>query len=124
MPYCTKCGAELTGEIKFCPKCGASLGPSPPRAQMEKEEKREKREKSEKAEKREKGEYGSRWMYIGLLIGGFVIILAGLNVYLRIVSDWYARYSEAVFLIVIGILVILIAIYATMTAAKRSPRPP
>ncbi len=124
MPYCTKCGAELTGEIKFCPKCGASLGPSPPRAQMEKEEKHEKREKSEKAEKREKGEYGSRWMYIGLLIGGFVVILAGLNAYLRIVSPWYTRYSEAVFLIVIGILVILIAIYAAMTAAKRSPRPP
>ncbi len=124
MPYCPKCGAEVTEEMKFCSKCGAALGPPPPRVRREKEEKREKREKSEKAEKREKGEYGYRWMYIGLLIGGLIIILSGLNAYLSIISGWYATYSGPIFLIVLGIIIIAIAIFAAMAATQRSPRPP
>jgi hypothetical protein len=27
MPYCSKCGAELDKEAKFCPKCGTVVGP-------------------------------------------------------------------------------------------------
>jgi len=27
MPYCSKCGAELDKDAKFCPKCGTSAGP-------------------------------------------------------------------------------------------------
>ncbi len=124
MPYCPKCGAEVTEQMKFCSKCGAALGPPPPRVRREKEEKREKQEKSEKAEKREKGEYGYRWMYIGLLIGGLIIILSGLNAYLSIISPSYATYSGPIFLIVLGIIIIVIAIFAAMAATKRSPRPP
>ncbi len=124
MPYCPKCGAEVTEQMKFCSKCGATLGPPPPRVRREKEEKREKQEKSEKAEKREKGEYGYRWMYIGLLIGGLIIILSGLNAYLSIISPSYATYSGPIFLIVLGIIIIVIAIFAAMAATKRSPRPP
>ncbi len=124
MPYCPKCGAEVTEEMKFCSKCGATLGLPPPRVRREMEEKREKREKSEKAEKREKGEYGYRWMYIGLLIGGLIIILSGLNAYLSIISPSYATYSGPIFLIVLGIVIIVIAIFAAMAATKRSPRPP
>ncbi len=124
MPYCPKCGAEVTEEMNFCSKCGAALGPPPPRVRREKEEKREKREKAEKAEKYEKREYGYRWMYIGILIFGLIIILAGLNAYLRIISPWYARYSEPIFLVVFGIIIIVVAIYAVMTATRRSPRPP
>ncbi|MDH5437970.1 MAG: zinc ribbon domain-containing protein [Candidatus Bathyarchaeota archaeon] len=124
MPYCPKCGAEVTEETNFCSKCGAALGPLPPRVKMEKEEKHEKREKSEKAEKREKAEYGYKWIYIGTLLGGLLIIFAGLNAFLRIISPWYARYSEPIFLIVVGIIIIVIAIYATMTTVKRSPKPP
>ena len=127
MPYCPKCGAEVTEEMDFCSKCGAVLGPSPPRVRREKEEKhekREKREKSEKREKYEKGEHFNRWIYVGMLIGGLLLILAGVNAYLNIISRWYARYSEPIFLIVIGLIIIFIVIYATMTATKRSPRPP
>ena len=121
MPYCPKCGAKVSEEINFCPKCGAALGPLPPRMRGEKHE---KREKSEKAEKHEKGEYVNKWIFIGMLIGGLILILSGLNAYLKIISPWYARYSEPIFLIVIGIIIIFITIYATMTVAKRSPRPP
>ena len=123
MPYCPKCGAEVTKEMHFCSKCGAVLGPLPPQVYREKREKHEKREKSEKAEKREKTEYGYRWIYIGMLIGGLILILSGLNSYLEIVSPWYARYSGPIFLIVLGIIIIVIAFYAVTTATSRSPKP-
>ncbi len=63
-------------------------------------------------------------MYIGLLIGGLIIILSGLNAYLSIISPSYATYSGPIFLIVLGIIIIVIAIFAAMAATKRSPRPP
>jgi len=124
VPYCPRCGAEVTEEMKFCSKCGATLGPLPPRERREKEEKHEKREKSEKAEKREKGEYGYRWIYIGMLIGGLILVLGGLNAYLREISTWYSQYSEAIFLVAIGIIIIVIAVYVMTMATRRSPMPP
>jgi len=124
MPYCPKCGADVTEGMNFCSKCGATLGPPSPRVRREKAEKHEKREKSEKAEKHEKGEYASRWVFIGMLIGGLILIFSGLNAYLQMMSPWYARYSQPIFLIVIGIIIIFIAIYVTMAAVERSPRPP
>jgi len=124
MPYCPKCGTEVTEGMNFCSKCGATLGPLPPRVRREKAEKHEKQEKSEKAEKHEKGEYANRWIFIGMLIGGLILIFSGLNAYLRMFSPWYTRYSQPIFLIVIGIIIIFIAIYATMAAVERSPRPP
>lgn len=123
MPYCPKCGAEVSEEINFCPKCGAVLGPLPPRVRREKEEKREKhekREKSEKAEKYEKREHG----YIGPLIGGLILIAAGLMAFLATISPMYARNWGPILLIAVGIIILVIAIYATMTAAQRSPMPP
>ncbi|UCE15684.1 MAG: zinc-ribbon domain-containing protein [Candidatus Bathyarchaeota archaeon] len=124
MPYCPKCGTEATEGTNFCSKCGATLRPLPPRVRREKAEKHEKREKSEKAEKHEKGEYVNRWIFIGMLIGGLILIISGLNDYLRMFSPWYTRYSQPIFLIVIGIIIIFVAIYATMTAVERSPKPP
>lgn len=47
MPYCAKCGADLTEDARFCPACGAPVGP-PERVPYEKYEKREKEEKYEK----------------------------------------------------------------------------
>jgi len=87
MPYCPKCGAEVSEGMNFCSKCGATLGPLPPRVRREKEEKHEKREKSEKAEKHEKREYS----YIGPLIGGLILIAVGLMAYIATISPTYAR---------------------------------
>ena len=120
MPYCPKCGAEVSEGNNFCPKCGATLGPPPPRARREKEEKQEKQEKSEKAEKHEKGEYG----YIGPLIGGLILIVVGLMAYLATVSPIYASNWGPILLIVVGAIILVIAIYAVMTASERSPKPP
>jgi len=122
MPYCPKCGAEVSEEINFCPKCGASLGPLPPRMRMEKEEKsekREKREKSEKAEKYEKREYG----YIGPLIGGLILIVVGLMAYLHTISPMSARNWGPILLIAVGVIILVVATYAATTAAKRHPKP-
>lgn len=126
MPYCKKCGAEVSEEMTFCPKCGTTLGPLPPRMRREKEEKeekhekREKSEKAEKGEKYEKGEYG----YIGGLIGGLILIVVGLMAFLAITNPESARYWGSILLVAVGIIIIVIAIYAAMTAAQRSPKPP
>jgi len=58
------------------------------------------------------------------LIGGLLLIFAGLNDYLRRVSPEYEFYSGPVFLIVVGIVIIVVVAYALMMAAKRSPKPP
>ncbi|UCE57262.1 MAG: zinc ribbon domain-containing protein [Candidatus Bathyarchaeota archaeon] len=120
MPYCPKCGAEVSEEMRFCTKCGATLGLLSPRELREKEEKHEKREKSEKVEKHEKGEYG----YLGPLIGGLVLVVMGLMAYLHAISPTYARSWGAVLLIVVGVIIVVVAINAAKTAAKRSPKPP
>ena len=123
MPYCPKCGAKVSEEINFCPKCGAALGPLPPRMRREKEEKgekHEKREKAEKAEKHEKREYG----YIGPLIGGLILIVVGVMAYLAAIRPMYVRNWAPILLIAVGIIIIVIVIYAAMTAAERSPKPP
>ncbi len=122
MPYCQKCGAEISEGTNFCPKCGAALGPLSPRARREKKEKGEKNEKgekAEKAEKHEKGEFG----YIGPLIGGLILIAVGFMAYLTRISPTYVLNWGPILLIVVGIIILVIAIYAVMTAAGRSPKP-
>jgi len=120
MPYCPKCGAEVGEGTNFCPKCGAALGPLSPRARREKGEKQEKGEKSEKAEKQEKGEFG----YIGPLIGGLILIAVGLIAYLSRISPMFVVDWGPILLIVVGIIILVIAIFAVITAAGRSPKPP
>ncbi len=119
MPYCPKCGVEVSEGLNFCPKCGSTLGPLPPRVRREKEEKYEKREKSEKAEKHEKREYG----YIGPLIGGLILIVVGLMAYLNTISPLYVRNWGPILLIAVGVIILVIVIYTAITAAERSPKP-
>ncbi len=115
----------------FCPNCGASLKaeqtaaptrPEPPirytREKEEKYEKREKREKGEKGEKREKGEFG----FIGPLIGGLVLIFLGLAFYLERTGAINAGYLWAFFLVIIGVIIILGAVYGSVMTSRRYPR--
>jgi len=126
MSYCPKCGAKVSEEMTFCPNCGATLGPLPPRARREKEEKsekhekREKSEKTQKGEKHEKGEFG----YVGPLIGGLILIVAGVMAYLAATNLMDVHYWGAICLIAVGIIILVIAIYVAITAAERSPKPP
>lgn len=131
MSYCPNCGNKIDETMTFCPHCGTALKaatPSPapppvypPRRRDEKSEKNEKQEKNqqpEKGEKQEKGEHG----YIGYLIGGLVLIVIGLFSVLNI-SGILTGSSWAVMLLVIGIIIIIAAIYLAFGARRHNPPP-
>jgi uncharacterized membrane protein YvbJ len=134
MSYCPKCGNKVEEDMVFCPRCGASLkgapavGPvlaQPYQRRNEKAEKNEKNEKNEKdqresREKQEKGEYG----FVGYLIGGLILITIGFFSILQITSQTLTTGSDfAIMLLIIGVIIIIGAIYATVIARKHSPRP-
>jgi len=132
MSYCPKCGNKVDDTMTFCPRCGASLKmepaaapkPAPPPTyyyRSEKSEKQEKREpeKGEKGEKYEKGEYG----FFGWLIGGVIIILIGLLAYAEAVGLISGSMDSALVLLMIGVAVILAAVWISMTARRRHPAP-
>jgi len=133
MSYCPKCGTRVREEMSFCPKCGAALkaekapaeaAPQPP-YRPEKAEKHEKREKEEKEERerREKTEkYEKReFEFIGWLIGGLVLLFLGLMFYLSVTVSLRWEVAGAFFIVIIGIIIIVGAVYAAMTAARRHP---
>ena len=133
MSYCPKCGNKVDETMAFCPRCGATLrgtAPSqaPPtqyrvRTRDEKSEKNEKQEKNqqqpEKGEKQEKGEHG----YVGYLIGGLVLIIIGLFSVLRISGAFTSDVSWAVMLLVIGVIIIIAAIYLAFGVRRHNPPP-
>jgi cation transport ATPase len=136
MPYCPKCGNQVDENMTFCPRCGAPqksgaaqaaqpqappTGPVPTyRRRDEKSEKNEKNEKNEqreKNEKQEKGEHG----FIGWLIGGLVLIIIGIFSLLQ--ASGYLRGANWAFvLVLIGIVIIIAAVYLASVAKKRSPQ--
>jgi len=132
MSYCPKCGNKVDETMTFCPRCGASLKieqpsarpiPSPTYRRDEKSEKGEKQEKNrqpEKGEKQEKGEFG----YIGWLIGGIIVIVIGILAYARATGMLSQPIESAVTLLVIGIAVIIIAVWLSTRARRRNPAPP
>ena len=129
MSYCPKCGNKVDETMTFCPRCGASLKmetvakPTPPPTYRrdEKSEKGEKREKNEpeKGEKREKGEFS----FIGWLIAGIVIIIVGLLAYMRAVGYIASQYVGPVVVLVIGIAIIIVAVWLSTMAKRRNPSP-
>jgi hypothetical protein len=133
MSYCPKCGNKVDETMTFCPRCGASLKveapvqaaptPSGPHRgeKAEKGEKQEKHEKQqpEKGEKQEKGEYG----VVGWLIGGLILILIGFFALLQFAHIIPSGTAWALGLLVIGVIVIIVAVYLTTMARKRLPPP-
>lgn len=123
MSYCSKCGNEITNEMEFCPKCGASLRfESSSREAYEKHEKGEKEEKEEKQEKQEKHEKGETSRFWAL-IGGLIVILIGVTSLISTIFDLSSPWRGALFMIVIGALIIIVAIYGAIRSSRRSPRP-
>lgn len=110
LPFCPKCGAEVSDDVAFCPKCGNQISVSPAAvgrryARGEKEEKREKGEKEEKHEKEEKPSDRT-----GPLVGGLILIWLGITFYL--VQARYIGWNEwwSYFLIGIGVVLIVQAV--------------
>ncbi|XES77740.1 MAG: zinc-ribbon domain-containing protein [Candidatus Bathyarchaeia archaeon] len=131
MPYCPKCGNQVEENMTFCPRCGAPLKmeaprptPPPPPPSYHKDEKSEKGEKQEKnepekGEKHEKGESG----FVGWLIGGIIVIVIGLLAYLRAINFIPSNFEGPLILLVVGVAIIIVAVYMAMTARKRHPSP-
>jgi len=92
----------------------------PPTYRNEKQEKHEKGgepEKGEKGEKHEKGEFG----FVGWIIGGVIIIVLGVFGYAQATGMITGTMQSALALLVIGIAVIIIAVWLSTTARKRNP---
>lgn len=133
MSYCPKCGNKVDETMAFCPRCGASLKATAPtqappaqpyRKRDEKSEKNEKQEKQEKHEQPEKGEKGEKGEqgFIGYLIGGLVLITIGAFALLQLTNSFISSGQNwAIMLLIIGVIIIIGAVYVTTVARKRSP---
>ena len=133
MSYCPKCGNKVDENMTFCPRCGAPLKmeepgktpsqPTPPPTyrRNEKSEKGEKHEKNEpeKGEKHEKGEFG----FVGWLIGGIVIIIIGLFAFAQASGYITSPVQNALVLLLVGVVIIVVAIWLSTRARHRSPSP-
>lgn len=133
MSYCPKCGNKVDDTMTFCPHCGASLKgtaaapPVPPptyQRRNEKSEKNEKKEKQEKDQGREKQEKGERG-FVGYLIGGLILITVGVFSVLQISGTPIVDPSQswALMLLIIGIIIIIGAVYVALTARRHTPVP-
>jgi F0F1-type ATP synthase assembly protein I len=90
------------------------------------QEKQEKQEKGEKGEKQEKGQQTEKHEKQGMgllapVIGGIVLIMLGIMAYLSIAQPSIQPWLGAFFLVAIGIIVIIAAIYGAMMASRRHP---
>ena len=115
MTFCPRCGAPLTA--------GAQVPPPYPQQRVQyRNEKSEKQEKNEpeKGEKHEKGEFG----YVGWLIGGFILIVLGLFAIAGTVGFLNEPTRNALMLLIIGVAVIVVAIFLSTRARKRYPPTP
>ena len=115
--------------MTFCPKCGASLKMEtratptyPPQTyrRNEKNEKQEKNQQNEKREKQEKGEYS----FIGWLIGGVVVIVIGIFAFTNALGYITSAVQNATVFVVIGIILVIVAIWMSMRARRHNPVPP
>lgn len=150
MPYCPKCGNEVTEEMEFCPKCGTSLKGEQPRdvekwgkefgermaqkgkeigermserAKRRAERRAERGEKYEKEEKYEKTEMHEKreFAFIGPLIGGLILIFLGLLFYLQVTGSLNTEIVGALFFVVIGVVIIAVGVVAATMARRRHP---
>jgi uncharacterized membrane protein YvbJ len=128
MSYCPKCGNKVDDSMAFCPNCGASLRmetgttppyPPPTYRRDEKNEKQEKNQRNEKSEKQEKGEYG----FVSWLIGGIIVIAIGLFAFANAFGYITSAIQNAAILVVIGVVLILVAIWRSMSARRHFPPP-
>ncbi len=127
MPYCPKCGNQVEDTMTFCPRCGASLkaetpaqpAPAPAPQRAEKAEKQEKQE-PEKGEKHEKGRFG----FVGFLIAGLVLVLLGIIAYYDVtVGLPQSQLMGPIVLLIIGVAIIIVGVYAATNARRRNPQP-
>jgi len=132
MSYCPKCGTKVDPTMTFCPNCGAPLKPEtasqpgststyPPYYRHRHHEKDEKHDEKH-GEKYEKGGSG-----VGYLIGGIVIVVIGLLAYINATTNFFhgitGQEASAIFLVIVGILIVVAGIYYSSRSRRRNPTP-
>jgi uncharacterized membrane protein YvbJ len=133
MPYCPKCGKEVQEDTAFCPNCGAALKISENadwKQQMRqrrsewKEQRRQWGEerraarRGEKAEKTEKHEHP----FLRALVIGSILIILGVLAFLAATETLASDVATAYFFIVVGAMIVALAVYAAILAARRHPK--
>ena len=137
MPHCPKCGSEVSQEMAFCPKCGAPLTTQRRedwreelRARREewRQQRREWRRQRSEVEKSEKGEEWEKtearhYMFSGPLIGGLVLVILGIMFYFFITNGLGLEMLAALFFVLIGVVVIVAAVYGAVVLERRHLTP-
>ena len=105
----------------FSPKGDRNNTPlsAPTYRRNEKNEKQEKNQRNEKGEKQEKGEHS----FVGWLIGGIIVISIGLFAFANAFGYITSAIQNAAILVVIGVVLILVAIWRSMSARRNFPPP-
>jgi uncharacterized membrane protein YvbJ len=121
MQYCPKCGNKVDDTMTFCSNCGTQLkgatpSQAPPTEPNEGQKKaEEKREHPEKAGKREKVEHD----FVYFLAGGLILITIGVYAILGLTNPaLMSGQYLAIMLVVIGLIVVLAAVYAAFSGRK------
>jgi len=125
MSYCPNCGNKVDETMAFCPRCGVPLKdetipgqvPPVPPYRNDKQEKQEKNQNHEKGEKQEKSDNG----FVGYLIGGLILITIGVFGLLDLTNPRNSVQDLAAMLLIIGVIIIIGAVYIAITARKKIP---
>ena len=112
MPYCPKCGNKVDETMAFCPKCGTSLKCATPSQAAPATQTQEKQVIHENPEK---GEHG----FVYFLIGGLILIVVGVFAILFLTGRITTSGQDvAIMLIIIGIIIIIGAVYVNTSLGK------
>jgi hypothetical protein len=129
MPYCPKCGNKVDENVTICQNCGAPLsGGTPnqpstsPPAKPENAETQEKHEGAKKSEKHEKSDNS----FIGFLVGGLILITVGVFALIDLTSPNFLSPTQdlAAMLLIIGVIIIIAAIYIATRVFRHFPGHP
>jgi len=121
MQYCLKCGSKIDDTMTFCPNCGTQLKgaapsqapPTEPNKGQEKAD--EKRERPDSAGKKEKGEHD----FVYFLASGLILITVAVFAIFELTNPaLMSGQYIAIMLVIIGLIVVLAAVYATFSGRK------
>ena len=114
MSYCPKCGNKVDETMVFCPRCGASLKGPPHGQPAPSQPPYPQQEKKQNPAKQARTEHG----FLGFLIGGLILIVVGIFAILELNGSISSGQGLAIMLFIIGIIVIVGAIYVALTSRR------
>jgi hypothetical protein len=100
MPFCPKCGQEISEDDEYCPKCRYSLRRRPVRPVRRRNEKDEKDEKREEEDEK------------AAIMGGLVVVWLGLSLLLQNAGLLGWADFGGVFLLGLGLIIVFRGLWA------------